>query len=106
MNNNTNYSNYEDLGLRDAQLIMASILKDVKKICDKHNIRYFLDAGTLIGAVRHKGFIPWDDDIDIGMLREDYNEFLSVVKNELLIIYFCRLMKMILIMISIKFHAK
>lgn len=59
MNNNTNYSNYEDLGLRDAQLIMASILKDVKKICDKHNIRYFLDAGTLIGAVRHKGFIPW-----------------------------------------------
>lgn len=83
MNNNTNYSNYEDLGLRDAQLIMASILKDVKKICDKHNIRYFLDAGTLIGAVRHKGFIPWDDDIDIGMLREDYNKFLSVVKNEL-----------------------
>lgn len=51
MNNNTNYSNYEDLGLRDAQLIMASILKDVKKICDKHNIRYFLDAGTLIGQL-------------------------------------------------------
>lgn len=80
---NDNYSNYEDLDLRDAQLIMKSILKDIAVICDKHNIRYFLDAGTLIGAVRHKGFIPWDDDIDIGMLREDYEKFLSVIKAEL-----------------------
>ena len=77
------YSEYEDLDLRQAQLMMAGILKDVAKICDKHNIRYFLDAGTLIGAVRHKGFIPWDDDIDIGMLREDYVKFLKVVKSEL-----------------------
>lgn len=77
------YSEYEDLDLRQAQLMMTGILKDIAKICDKHNIRYFLDAGTLIGAVRHKGFIPWDDDIDIGMLREDYVKFLKVAKSEL-----------------------
>lgn len=81
--NHNDYSNYEELNLRDAQLIMASILKDIAAICDKYNIRYFLDAGTLIGAVRHKGFIPWDDDIDIGMLREDYRKFLSIIKDEL-----------------------
>ena len=80
---NNDYSNYEDLGLRDAQLIMKGILKDIAVICDKHHIKYFLDAGTLIGAVRHKGFIPWDDDIDIGMLREDYEKFLKVVEKEL-----------------------
>lgn len=81
--NGNDYSNYEDLGLRDAQILMASILKDVANICDKHGIKYFLDAGTLIGAVRHKGFIPWDDDIDIGMLREDYKKFLNIIKDEL-----------------------
>jgi lipopolysaccharide cholinephosphotransferase len=80
---NKDYSNYEELGLRDAQIIMTSILKDIAEICDKYSIRYFLDAGTLIGAVRHKGFIPWDDDIDIGMLREDYEKFLEVARHEL-----------------------
>jgi lipopolysaccharide cholinephosphotransferase len=81
--NDIDYSNYEELGLRDAQIIMAGILKEVADICDKYGIKYFLDAGTLIGAVRHKGFIPWDDDIDIGMLREDYRKFLSIIKDEL-----------------------
>jgi len=75
--------NYIDLGLRDAQNLMVEILKEVHKICEKHNIKYFLDAGTLIGAVRHKGFIPWDDDLDIGMLREDYIKFLEIAKTEL-----------------------
>lgn len=75
--------NYIDLGLKDAQKLMVEILKEVHKICEKHNIRYFLDAGTLIGAVRHKGFIPWDDDLDVGMLREDYEKFLAVAKEEL-----------------------
>ena len=74
---------YEDLSLRDAQMIMVDILEEVHKLCEKHALKYFLDAGTLIGAVRHKGFIPWDDDVDIGMLREDFNKFLEIAKREL-----------------------
>lgn len=78
-----NRENYEDLGLRDAQMLMVDILREVHKLCEKHGLKYFLDAGTLLGAVRHKGFIPWDDDVDIGMLREDYNRFLEIAKKEL-----------------------
>jgi len=74
---------YEDLSLRDAQMIMVDILEEVHKLCEKRGLKYFLDAGTLIGAVRHKGFIPWDDDVDIGMLREDFNKFLEIAKREL-----------------------
>lgn len=86
MNDNNytyNKDDYEDLTLREAQLIMADILKEVHELCERHGLKYFLDAGTLIGAVRHKGFIPWDDDIDIGMLREDFNKFLEIAKKEL-----------------------
>lgn len=78
-----NDKNYVDLNLKEAQKLMTEVLKEVHKICEKHNIKYFLDAGTLLGAVRHKGFIPWDDDLDIGMLREDYRKFLDVAKSEL-----------------------
>lgn len=81
--NKYNESDYEDLNLRDAQMLMVDILKDVHNICEKHGLKYFLDAGTLLGAVRHKGFIPWDDDMDIGMLREDYERFLEIAKKEL-----------------------
>ncbi len=66
--------------LKKAEL---NILYDFIQVCEKHDINYFLVWGTAIGAVRHQGFIPWDDDIDIGMLREDYDKFTAVVGQEL-----------------------
>lgn len=57
------------------------IVKEVVKICDTHNLRYFMLGGTQLGAVRHKGFIPWDDDIDLGMPRRDYEQFLTIAPN-------------------------
>ena len=63
------------IDLEDLKKIQLEILNIVSLFCQKNNINYFLDCGTLLGAVRHKGYIPWDDDIDIGMLRDDYERF-------------------------------
>lgn len=68
--------------LRKIQLINNYILQELKKICDKNNIHFVLLGGTLIGAERHNGFIPWDDDIDIGMFREDYFHLLDCLKTQ------------------------
>lgn len=69
--------------LRKVQLEQLNIAKEIDRICKKNNIKYFLDSGSMLGAVRHKGFIPWDDDLDIGMLREDYEKFNAIAPNEL-----------------------
>lgn len=59
------------------------VAEEIKRVCETHGIRYFMIAGTLLGAVRHGGVIPWDDDMDIGMLREDYERFLQVAADAL-----------------------
>lgn len=66
--------------LRGAQLYIA---EEIKRICEKHGIRYFLDCGSMLGAVRHHGFIPWDDDMDIGMIQEEFERFVQVAPEEL-----------------------
>ncbi len=66
------------------------LLNFIDYICDKYDIQYFIDGGTLLGAVRHKGFIPWDDDIDLVMLRPDYNRFQEIAIKEVVYPYFFR----------------
>lgn len=68
--------------LRQAQLVMLRMFKIIDYICRKHKINYWMCSGTLLGAVRHKGFIPWDDDLDICMIREDYERFVSIAVEE------------------------
>ena len=67
--------------LRDIQLANLALLKELAYVCEKNNFKYILDAGTLLGAMRHSRFIPWDDDIDILMFREDYEKIVSAFKN-------------------------
>lgn len=76
------YKQYSPDVLRKLQETELSVLKEFIRICDKYEIRYFALFGTNIGAARHQGFIPWDDDIDIGMLRKDYEKLLKIVPEE------------------------
>ena len=69
--------------LRRMQLIQLELLQEVDRICTKHHISYSVEGGTLLGAVRHGGFIPWDDDVDIAMVRSEYRKFCKVCKKEL-----------------------
>ncbi len=69
--------------LKAHQKVLLSMLKELDRICRKHDIRYMLFAGTALGAVRHAGFIPWDDDLDVIMLRDDYEKFLKIAEKEL-----------------------
>lgn len=71
------------LQLRRVQLVAKDILIEFDRVCRKNNIKYVLGAGTLLGAIRHKGFIPWDDDIDIFMLYEEWQKFEEVYKRDL-----------------------
>lgn len=73
---------YEPRVLRKLQLLEVEILQDLDALCKKHEIPYVAFYGTAIGAVRHKGFIPWDDDVDVLMLRDDYERFLEIAKTE------------------------
>lgn len=72
---------FDTLEGKKVKQIELSMLEEVIRICEKHNLRYFADSGTLLGAVRHNGFIPWDDDIDLVMLRPDYNKLIKLAKE-------------------------
>ena len=69
--------------LRKVQLTQLEIAKEIRRVCEENDIPYFLTCGTLLGAVRHQGFIPWDDDMDVGMLRENYEKFCRIAPEKL-----------------------
>ncbi|NTJ54141.1 LicD family protein [Enterococcus faecium] len=70
-------------GLRRVQLAELKIIKEIKRVCDENDITYYISGGTYLGSVRHKGFIPWDDDADIAMPRSEFEKFLKVAPNKL-----------------------
>ena len=74
---------YTEEDYRKIRKYSMETLKEFIRICEKHHLTYFAISGTAIGAVRHQGFIPWDDDMDVGMLRADYDRFIEIAKEEM-----------------------
>ncbi len=86
MDSNTLFTDTREKGenrLIQSKLVMLRMLKIFDYLCTKHEIRYFLVGGSLLGAIRHKGFIPWDDDIDVAMTRDNYEKFIRYAVQEL-----------------------
>lgn len=75
------YKDYDKETLNHLHDVLLFMFKDFVKICDENNIKYFVLYGTNIGAVRHKGFIPWDEEIDIGVLRQDYEKLIKILED-------------------------
>lgn len=76
------YKEYDDETLQKLKNMELELLKDFQDLCERHGLNYFAGGGTAIGAVRHQGFIPWDDDIDVNLYRDDYELFLKYAKEE------------------------
>ena len=74
--------------VKELWAVQIDLLCELDRVCKKYNLKYILDFGTLLGAVRHKGFIPWDDDLDVSMLREDYDKLMEVGPTEFTHPYF------------------
>ena len=72
---------YDNDTLKHLQKVQLMILKDFNDICEKNDLEYYAYGGTALGAIRHNGFIPWDDDVDVFMFREDYEKFLKIMKG-------------------------
>lgn len=68
--------------LEELHVVLYDMLKDIDDVCQKHGIQYSLAFGSVLGAVRHQGIIPWDDDLDVLMMRDQYEQFLDIAKNE------------------------
>ena len=77
------YKEYDEKTLKKIHEVELEILKDFMDICDRHDLTYFGIAGTGIGALRHQGFIPWDDDIDVALPRDDFEKFLKYLEREM-----------------------
>lgn len=80
---NRSYNSDDNSELRKLQLTELENMRIFAEICDRHGLRYYMVGGTMLGAIRHKGFIPWDDDMDVGMPRPDYEKFIRIVRKEL-----------------------
>lgn len=76
--------------MKEVWAIELDLLNEIIRVCVKYDIRYYAIGGTLLGAIRHEGFIPWDDDIDIAMSREDYDKLCLVAQKEICEPYFCQ----------------